>query len=151
MSGSIPNEEVRSKKQKCDKIQNFPPLHNILVLKDVSWFFLFSFVQNYVVLNHLFWPHKYRPFALSADAPHHPSRSCSSNLREAAEGLGGVVQFLVRRRPPPHSFRDKMMSSSRSELSELSVWATDGHRFRNVGVLNTAAFTFRWEGGRFLA
>lgn len=31
----------------------------------------------------------------------------------------------------PHSFRDKMMSSSRSELSELSVCVIDKYRFRN--------------------
>lgn len=61
---------------------------------------------------------------------------CSSNVCEA-EVLTCCPVPWSQMPMAPHSFRVKMMSSSRSELSELSVCAIDKHRFRNVGIQST--------------
>lgn len=63
---------------------------------------------------------------------------CSSNVYQA-QVLTCCPVPQSKMPVAPHSFRDKMMSSSRSELSELSVCAIDKCRFRSVGLQRLGA------------
>lgn len=66
---------------------------------------------------------------------------CSSNDYEA-EVLTRCPLPRSQMPTAPHSFRDKMMSSSRSELSELSVCEIDKYRFRKRA--ETRCFIGQW-------